>query len=210
MHNGKKKMMEVGEVKRKVWIWVGCGIVVFSILFIGISQITKPIFSKATVLTEQEAREVAEERYSGKVKKIYQTKDTFVIELDRDTGIYELIINAETGEVSSLKRTQQKDGTVESKITEEKSPEPTVPNEEETVNIVEPPKNLTEQEAATIALEQVPGTVDDIEIMNVNDIAYYFVEVETNDGREAKVEINAITGEVRSFTWDDHGRDDDD
>jgi len=195
-------------VKRKVWIWIGCGIVVFSILFIGISQLTMPIFSKATVLTEQEARKVAEERYSGKVKKIYQTKDTFVIELDRDTGVYELIINAETGEVSSLKRTQKKDENVKTNLPDEHTPEPTAPNEE-TVDSEEPPKNVTEQEAAAIALEQVQGTVDDVEMEKVDGITYYFVEVETNDGREAKVEINAITGEVKSFTWDDQGQDDD-
>ena len=67
---------------------------------------------------------------------------------------------------------------------------------------------MTEAEATAIALEQVPGTVDDIDVESINGVVYFLVEVEGNDGREATVEINAITGEVHSFTWDDDDDDD--
>ena len=38
----------------------------------------------------------------------------------------------------------------------------------------------------------------------------YLVEIEANDGREATVEINAITGKINTLTWDDDDDDDDD
>ena len=55
--------------------------------------------------------------------------------------------------------------------------------------------------------------MDDIEAKNVNGITYYLVEIETNDGREATVEINAITGQINTLTGmmiDDDDDDDDD
>ena len=48
--------------------------------------------------------------------------------------------------------------------------------------------------------------MDDIEAKNINGMTYYLVEIETNDDREATVEINAITGQINSLTWDDDRR----
>lgn len=76
--------------------------------------------------------------------------------------------------------------------------------------IVEPPKRLTETEAAQIAVTQVQGEVDDIWLETKNDQTYYLVELETKDDREAVVQIHAITGEVMSVTWDDHSNKDKD
>ena len=56
----------------------------------------------------------------------------------------------------------------------------------------------------------MPGVVDDVDEETINGIAYYFVEVESSSNdREATIEINAITREVKSITWDDEGNDDD-
>jgi uncharacterized membrane protein YkoI len=246
-------------MKKKVWIWIGSGAVLLIILLLLVTQIAKPIFSTATDLTEQEAQDVAEQRYSGTVKHIQQVANEFVIEIERDTGLYELKISSKTGEVSSLKRIKE---TVDSKPTEEETTEPTILLEEEiktlvlqnangkihsiskltegerpiyqvevreanikktlsidaitgeilkteTVDIAASPKELTEQDAKALALEKVAGIVEDVDIETINGIAYYFVEVETTDGREATIEINAITGEVNSLTWDEDTDDDD-
>ena len=45
--------------------------------------------------------------------------------------------------------------------------------------------------------------MDDLEAKNINGMTYYLVEIEANDGREATVEINAITGKINTLTWDD-------
>lgn len=70
--------------------------------------------------------------------------------------------------------------------------------------INQPPKRLTESEAINIAISQVQGQVDDIWIDTEGDLTYYLVKIETNDDREATVQIHAITGDVMSVRWDDH------
>ncbi|MEH7254205.1 PepSY domain-containing protein [Neobacillus niacini] len=85
-----------------------------------------------------------------------------------------------------------------------------------TTVINQPPKRLTENEAVQIASTRVQGEVDDIWLETENNQTYYFVKIETKDDREATVQIHAITGEVKTVTWDDHeskknekGKDDD-
>lgn len=80
-----------------------------------------------------------------------------------------------------------------------------------TTNTIEQaPKNLTASEAGQIAVQQVNGSVDDIDFETQNGLSYYLVEVKTADRREATVQIQAITGEVMSVTWDDRKKSDDD
>ena len=94
-------------MKRKMWISIGAGAVVLVILFFLIGKVFTPDSSLASELTEQEAKEIAQQRYSGTIKGISQKADQYIIELERETGIYELQINANTGEVSSLKRLKE-------------------------------------------------------------------------------------------------------
>ena len=249
-------------MKRKMWISIGAGAVVLVILFFLIGKVFTPDSSLASELTEQEAKEIAKERYSGTVKGISQKADQYIIELERKTGIYELQINANTGEVSSLKRLKEAIQKTEDTETESESL-PTVETlSEEQVkeialnqvngvidslqlvkegdqqvyqvivsdqtaknklsldaytgdvlkresNAIEvAPKRLTEEQAKNTALKEVPGKVDDIEVKNINGMVYYLVDIETNDDREATVEINAISGQISSLTWDDDDDDD--
>ena len=251
-------------MKRKMWISIGAGAVVLAILFFLIGKVFTPDSSLASELTEQEAKEIAQERYSGTIKGISQKADQYIIELERETGIYELQINANTGEVSSLKRLKEAIQTKEDAETEsEPLPKVETLSEEqikelalkqvngkidslqlvkegeqqvyqvivsdqtaknklsldaytgdvlkkESSAIEVAPKRLTEEQAKNAALKEVPGTVDNLEAKNVNGISYYLVEIEANDGREATVEINAITGKINTLTWDDDDQEDDD
>lgn len=77
----------------------------------------------------------------------------------------------------------------------------------------QPPKRITENEAINIAVSQVQGEVDDIWLDTEGDQTFYLIKIETNDDREAIVQIHAITGDVTSVSWDDHKgdqKDDDD
>jgi uncharacterized membrane protein YkoI len=80
----------------------------------------------------------------------------------------------------------------------------------ESVNPVNPPKQISEAEAGEIAVKQVKGEVDGITLHSSKGQTYYLCEVNTADGREATVQVHAITGNVMSVAWDDHGGDDDD
>lgn len=65
------------------------------------------------------------------------------------------------------------------------------------------PKFLSEKQAKQKALSRVPGEVDDVELRGTNSgNPYYLVEIDLEDGREATVQVNAISGAIRSVTWD--------
>jgi hypothetical protein len=67
---------------------------------------------------------------------------------------------------------------------------------------------ISEAQAAKLALKKVPGKVKDIDKENEGGKWYYFVEIETSNGREADVQLNAASGAVISVTWDDDADDD--
>ncbi|GIO39456.1 hypothetical protein J41TS12_43170 [Paenibacillus antibioticophila] len=62
---------------------------------------------------------------------------------------------------------------------------------------------LSEKEATGLALKTVSGLVKDIDIEEDGGTRYYLIEIETADGREAEVQLNAASGKVISVTWDD-------
>lgn len=71
-------------------------------------------------------------------------------------------------------------------------------------------RRLTEKEARDIAKKQVNGIVEHIWLETKGEQTYYLVEIETQDDREAIVQIHSITGNVMSISWDDRSSDDDD
>lgn len=84
-----------------------------------------------------------------------------------------------------------------SKTLESSSPDPTTGEGTKT-------SFLSEKEAEQKALARIPGEVDDIELRGTNSgNPYYLVEIDLEDGREAIVQVNAISGAIRSVTWDD-------
>ena len=65
-------------------------------------------------------------------------------------------------------------------------------------------KFLAEEEVEKIAMAEVAGEVDDTELRGEDtNHPYYLVEIETDDDKEAVIQIHAITGKVQSVTWDD-------
>lgn len=56
----------------------------------------------------------------------------------------------------------------------------------------------------------MPGRVKDTDIEEDGGMRYYLIEIETADGREAEVQLNAASGKVISVTWDDDHDDTDD
>lgn len=192
------------EMKGKHLVSIGGIIVVVVLLGIFLASMLKPEFTSANALTEQEARAIAEQRYAGKVTTIRQENSHFLIEIEREMGIYELQLDETTGDVLSLKKIEK---AVNPEKPEKETNAEEQKNPDEKVITEDIQKKLTVEEAMEIALKQVPGIVDDVDEEQINGMNYYLVEVESNDGREATVEINAITRKIESLTWDD---DDDD
>jgi uncharacterized membrane protein YkoI len=242
-------------MKKISWFWVVICSLITIVVFVSWLQFGK-LTPSADMLTEQEAQNLVQERYLGKVSQIKLANQQYHIELEKQNGLYTIILDADSGKVVSFIQTgstsKNPTDTSKDEFTEDEikeiilakvngsitSFEKIVINKEavfkaivkdaetettitvdavtgtilssNSININEPPKRLSETEAAQIAKNQVQGEIEDIWLETKNDQTYYLVELETQDDREAIVQIQAITGEVMSVTWDDHNNKDKD
>lgn len=130
-------------------------------------------------LTEQEVKELIQAASLGELQSLtlkeQSGEDVFVSEVVKLGEKREVIVHAVTGQVLS------------NEIADEQPSRNTI---------------LTEDEAINIALQAVEGEVDDVDLENEEDHVFYLIEIETDDEKEAIVEVNAITGES-TVTWDE-------
>jgi|GEM_PF-1122019 len=66
-----------------------------------------------------------------------------------------------------------------------------------------PMRMITKEHAEKVSLAKVPGTIEDSEYREDGGVRYYLVEIEKSDGREATIQVHAITGKIMTVTWDD-------
>lgn len=156
----------------------------------------------AELLTEKQATSKVESLYNGKIVKVREHNQVFVIELELDTGKFEIEINRKTGEIGSLTKLNHQ--ISKQPANEGQQEEPT----DQPTDTNPPPTDhqnqlISEEEAKEIALQQINGTIDEFETKDIYGVIYYFVEVERNDGEEGTVQIHGFTGEVVSISWDD-------
>jgi uncharacterized membrane protein YkoI len=104
-------------------------------------------------------------------------------------------------------------GTVETEPSGSSSTIAVIPNANAPIGknpSVESNKIITIEQATAIATKHVNGIVDDIELRKLSKESYYLVEIDTVNGREVVVQVNAITGIIMSVIWDDKRADDKD
>lgn len=69
-------------------------------------------------------------------------------------------------------------------------------------------KLLTSDKASKLAAAHIKGEVEDVSLKTAKDgKKYYLIEIDVNDGRDAVVQVNAISGAIMSVVWEE---DDDD
>ncbi|MGM1046148.1 MAG: PepSY domain-containing protein [Bacillota bacterium] len=152
-----------------------------------------------TLLSREQVKAELQKSTDGKIDKLelVQQKGKQVYEAvikQKDGRRQEVIVDPYTGETLSFRNIQP-----------QSKPPGKEDKDDKTAQL------LTEAEASKLALVKVPGVVDDVELRRRDsEIPYYLIEINLKDGREATVEINAISGAVRSVTWDDDDPDDDD
>lgn len=196
-------------------------------------------------LTQAEVQTAVQSQYTGEIVNITHNNGVYVVEMQMEKGKYELQMDSVSGDIISLKQTEEiepkeqllskeqaeelvlnhKKGEVDLlELTKEQDKSVykavVVHGNEQTIMTIdaiqgdilssktevirEISKIITEKEAGVIATQYVNGgQVDDIDLKETNSHSYYLVEVEFNDDREATVQVNAISGEVMSVTWDD-------
>ncbi|MBM7586145.1 putative membrane protein YkoI [Bacillus pakistanensis] len=142
-----------------------------------VTQITSRKEDIEQQLTVEELKEKVLLEQKGEIVKFENEKDHYLAVVEHDS-----------------KQTTMKIHPVSGKIIEKSTRD---------VQTKNPPKRLSEKEAQQIALKQVPGNIDDIELEELNGQTYYLVEIELDEEQEAVVQINAISGEVMTITRDD-------
>lgn len=190
---------------KKKWIWLTGVILLVVCLVLWLA----PSIS-AKDLTEEEANSVVLEKYPGDIIKTTKSEREYQIELKLETGVYVIKIDAKSGEVKSLEQTEKAEIPVQEALPlspkEENEPiiEDKVPTKEPTEISV-----ISIEEAMDIAAKHLKGTadVDDSEFHQIpGQTPYYLVEVDIENGdddREATVQVDAYTGEVKTVNWDD-------
>ncbi|KIL45842.1 PepSY domain-containing protein [Jeotgalibacillus soli] len=148
---------------------------------------TKEDVKKEEYLTEQAISDIVNQQISGEAKVELVT--------GQDPHVYKAVVQGDN-ETTTL-TINAADGTILTTLVE-KSPEP----------LPETPRVLTEEEAVNIALNRVNGEVEGVDFEPLEEGSYYLVEIETLDEQEVIVQINAISGEIKSLTWDEDGDDD--
>lgn len=152
--------------------------------------------------TMAETGEQIARQYSGTVIKSDEQNGlfTYTIEVPAQ-GAYELSVNPETGEVVDMNRSLEEEA--ESAAEEEASAGEELELSKEHSFSREEAKQLTPEEAGQIALAKVPGVIDDIELGDEEETGFYIVDIDAENGEEATVQVNTVSGEIASISWDD-------
>ena len=189
---------------KKKWIWpVGIILLVVCLVFWLAPSIS------AKDLTEAEANSVVLEKYPGDIIKTTKTKDEYQIEIKLETGVYVIKIDAKNGDVLSLAQTEKAENPIQEASEQVEMEEPAPTKEEKPAEEPAQITLITKQEAVEIAANHLKGMADedDAEFHAISGQSpYYLVEVEIENGdddREAVVQVDAYTGEVKSVDWDD-------
>ncbi|MCM3594787.1 PepSY domain-containing protein [Metabacillus idriensis] len=126
---------------------------------------------KEPALSEADAKKLAEETYSGNVQTMTLQGKTYSIILLTKTEEIKVEMNADSGEIKS-----------EDKSSIEKTKQPV---------------KLTEEQAKKIALAEVKGNIEDIDLEEEDGSVFYEVEIEAGQ-QEATIQIDAFTGKILS------------
>lgn len=126
---------------------------------------------KEPALTEAEAKKLAEETYSGNVQTMTLQGKTYSITLLTKTEEIKVEMNADSGEIKS--------------------------EDISSIEKTKQPVKLTEEQAEKIALAEVKGKIEDIDLEEEDGSVFYEVEIEAGQ-QEATIQIDAFTGEILS------------
>lgn len=189
---------------RKMWVIVAALFFTTLLMVAAFLLFVRPNTNADVTLVE--AKQEVLEQYKGTIVSAELNGSSYLVRLKSDTGLYEFDVDKDNSEIigiKSIERYEVGNGDISQPSSS------AVPDKDPADN---PAVLLTEVEAAKLASDKVDGTVTEIDIKKIQESWYYFVELDTQDGREADIQIHAASGAIASVTWDDDddNADDDD
>lgn len=155
---------------------------------------------KDSQVSEEAARQTVLDYYNGDILEVVEQGDAYLIQLKNKQGLYEFKVDRDQPVIAAIRLLEQYTDSNHSGT--EQDPTDAPPPAEATPS-PNPSVLLTEKEASNAAVKEVKGSVKEVELEDFRGKWYYFVEIETADGREATVQLLAANGDVVSVTWDD-------
>lgn len=174
------------------------GVLLVALAVLGVSQLV--VGKEKEIISAEEMKKILESRYAGEVGLITLvengSQDLYSSTLQGSNGVYQIGTDAYSGQILHIIPLKV-DRAQETQLEEPTQPE-------------QPPRAQANQstgisldQARAIALQQVEGRFESIEVEEVNGALAYEVELETPDNQEVKVQVDAYTGSVLSVLWED-------
>lgn len=151
-----------------------------------ITLLEQPDVQPLTIKSKESIQSIVSKEYKGTIERIVLSSNSetpfYSVDIAKDETLVTLTIDATTGTLVNSKEVQS---TAEQAL-------------------------INKEQAITIAKTQLNGEVQYTTYENTSDGGYYLIEIESEDDREAVIQVHGVSGEVLSVTWDDQDDDDDD
>lgn len=152
-------------------------------------------------ITRDDMKTKLESTYAGSVTSIQLVEEAgqavYQSTLQGKNGTYQISSDAHSGRVmriTPLHINPTQSATAE-QVAPAKSAKPQASGSTE--------YGISLDQARAIAMEQVEGVFDGVEVEEVNQSVVYEVEIDTPKGQEVKVQVDAHTGKIVSVLWED-------
>ncbi|MCS0789668.1 PepSY domain-containing protein [Cytobacillus pseudoceanisediminis] len=105
-------------MKHKLIIISASGLLLAALLVFAVIQFTNVSASES--ITESEAREIIKDRYQGEILNLKKVNSTYLIEMKRDQGFYQIKLSENGGEILSFEKKDQISNGEQKQLNEEK------------------------------------------------------------------------------------------
>ncbi|HDX9653223.1 hypothetical protein COL68_14660 [Bacillus wiedmannii] len=142
-------------------------------VLVSVAFVSQRIVSKQgeNILSERQIQNIASEQYPGKIKNMKLVnkgeQDVYKVNLSNEKGTYEIIVDAQSGNIKRAKEISLKSNTI------------------------------TKEKAEEMALQKVQGIIKQTILEKRKGIEVFLITVETNATQSTIVEIEKTTGKIQ-------------
>ncbi|QBP41648.1 PepSY domain-containing protein [Paenisporosarcina antarctica] len=153
---------------------------------ISITLLEQATKQQLPIKTKEDIQSIVSREYEGTIERMVLSSEMeqpfYAVDIAKDETLITLTIDAVTGSILDSKKKQT---TAEQAL-------------------------ISKDQAIIKANTQLTGEVQYITYEETSDGGYYLIEIESEDDREAVIQVHGVSGEILSVTWDDQDDDDDD